>query len=94
MAIKNFLIYKYFKFIFDEFLVPSEEQIDFVIDALENIPSEKFENDVVRIAVALYGSKDKIEEIVGFGERDIEDIKCRLYGHDGKNNCDMSIFKI
>ena len=75
-------------------MVPSEEQIDFVIDALENIPSEKFENDVVRIAVALYGSKDKIEEIVGFGERDIEDIKCRLYGHDGKNNCDMSIFKI
>ena len=82
------------KFIFNEFFVPSEEQIDFVIDALENIPSEKFENDVVRIAVALYGSKDKIEEIVGFGERDIEDIKCRLYGHDGKNNCDMSIFKI
>ena len=47
----------------------------------------------MRVAVALYGSKDKIEELVGFGETDLEDIKCRLYGYSSKDNCDMSNFK-
>jgi len=70
----------------------AKEQIDFVIDAIENIPAEKLENGFLRIAVALYGSQDRIEEVIGFGETDVDDIKCRLYGYEGVADCDMDVF--
>lgn len=68
----------------------AKEQIDFVIDAIENIPSNKM--DSIRIAIALYGSQDQIEEIAGFGDTDIDEIKCKLYGYSGTEDCDMNIF--
>lgn len=70
----------------------AKEQIDFVIDAIENIPTDKLQNEFIRIAVALYGNQDQIEEIVGFGDTNVEDIKCRLYGYAGTENCDMNVF--
>ena len=39
--------------------------------------------DSIRIAIALYGSQDQIEEIAGFGDTDIDEIKCKLYGYSG-----------